>query len=59
MTKISELPRPERAKRYRAQAREARAKAMQCRDDMRTAFLKIAGHWDQLALEAEADAEAE
>ena len=56
MTRLSELPHRERAKRYRAQAREARVKAMQCKDDMRAAFLKIAGHWEQLALEVEADA---
>ena len=57
MSEIFRLPVRERAKRYRAQARETRAKAAQCKGEMRTAFLTIAGYWEQLALEAEADAE--
>jgi len=51
------LPARERAKRYRAHASEARAKAARCPGEIQAGFLKIAGYWDQLALEAEADAE--
>jgi hypothetical protein len=44
----------ERAKRYRAHARETRAKAAQCTGETRAGFFKISGYWEQLALEAEA-----
>jgi hypothetical protein len=57
MTEMSELPRRERAKRYRAQAGEARARAVKSKGEMRTAFGRIAEHWEKLALEAEADSE--
>jgi hypothetical protein len=57
LSEISKLPLRERAKRYRAHARETRIKAAQCTGEIRAAFLKIAGYWEQLALEAEASCE--
>ena len=44
----------ERGKRFREFAREARAYAAKSPDAMRSAFLEIAGHWDELARSAEA-----
>ena len=57
MTEISELPPRERAKRYRQMAREARLKAAACMGEIQATFIKSAGKWEQLALEADADAE--
>jgi hypothetical protein len=56
MTEISGLPRQERAKRYRELAREARVQAANSKAHTQAAFMKFAGQWEQLALEAEADA---
>lgn len=56
MSETSELPLRERAKRFRARAREARLKAAQCSGEMRDAFIKLAGNWELLATEAEDDA---
>jgi len=58
LTELSELPPRERAKRYRELAREARVHAANSKADKREAFVKLAGKWEQLALEAEAEAEA-
>jgi len=57
LAEIFRLPVRERSERYRARARETRVKASQCTGEIRLAFFKIAGYWEQLALEAEADAE--
>jgi hypothetical protein len=56
MTELSELSPRERAKRYRELAREARRKATQCLGNIQTAFLKCAGKLEQLALEADEEA---
>ena len=53
---MSELAPRERAERYRAQGREARIKATKCFGDTQAEFIRMAGHWEQLALEAEAEA---
>lgn len=58
MTELSELPPRERAKRYRELAREARLHAANSKADKRDAFVKLAGKWEQFALEAEAEAKA-
>lgn len=57
MSKISKLPLRERPERYRAHARETRIKAAQNTGEIRAAFVKIAGYWEQLALDAEARCE--
>ena len=56
MTELSDLPHRERAKRYREFARSARLEAASAKGEVRDAFIKVAGQWEQLALEAEADA---
>jgi hypothetical protein len=56
MTEISELPPRERAKRYRELAREAVHQAANSKGEAQAAFIKFAGQWAQLALEAENDA---
>ena len=55
MTELSELPSRERAKRYREMAWEARGQAAHSKAEMKAAFIKIAGQWEQLALEADAE----
>ena len=57
VTELSHLPHRERAKRYREFARNARLSAATATGDLRDVYVKIAGQWEQLALEAEADAE--
>jgi hypothetical protein len=57
LSETSNLPLPERVTRYRAQAHELRAKAAHYPSEIRAAFFRIAGYWEQLALEAEAKAE--
>jgi hypothetical protein len=59
LSELSGLPPRERAKRYRQLAREARVHAANSKADERAAFVKFAGKWEQLALEAEAEIEAE
>lgn len=59
MTDISRLPPRERATRYRELAREARLQAANSKADTKAAFVKFAGTWEQLALEAEAEAKDE
>jgi phytoene/squalene synthetase len=44
----------ERAKRYRAQANEIRAKAERYPNEIRASFLRIAEYWEKLAAEVEA-----
>jgi hypothetical protein len=53
---MSKLPPQERVKRYRAQALEARFKATTCTGEQQLAYIKLAGQWEQLALEADEDA---
>jgi hypothetical protein len=48
---------PERAKRYRAQAKEIRAKVERYPSEIRASFFQIAEYWEQLAADAEAKAE--
>jgi hypothetical protein len=59
LSEIFRLPVRERAQHYRARAHETRVKAAHCTGDIRAGFFKIAGYWEQLALEAEADAKEE
>ena len=56
VTELSDLPHRERAKRYRELARAARLDAASAKGEVRDGFIKVAGQWEQLALEAEADA---
>jgi hypothetical protein len=56
---MSKLPPRERAKAYRAQALEARLKAARSSGETQKAFIKLAGNWEQLALEAESDEKTE
>ena len=58
MTELSELPIRERVTRYRELARGARHQAANSKGEARTAFIKFAGQWEQLALEAENDAKS-
>ena len=59
MTELSELPPRERAKRYRQLGREARIHAASAKGDEQAAFIMYAGNWEQLALEADAEAKAD
>ena len=54
---MSKLPPRERAKQLRAQAMEARFKATTCTGEQQLSYIRLAGQWEQLALEAEADGE--
>ena len=56
LSEISKLPPWERAKRYRAQAMEARFKATTCTGDLQLSYIRLVGQWEQFALEAEAEA---
>jgi hypothetical protein len=56
LTDISKLAPAEQAKRYRAEAHSARVKAALCSGPIQASFIKMAGNWEQLALEAEAEA---
>ena len=58
MSELSDLPPRERAKRYRKLAREARIHAANAKAEEQAAFIRYAGKWEQLALEAEAEAKA-
>ena len=51
------LPPRERAKRFRELAREVRVRAANSKGEAQAAFVKLAGQWEQFALEAEAEAE--
>jgi hypothetical protein len=57
MTAISKARAAERAKRYRELAREARVQAARFKSVPRYegAYLRMAGRWEALALEAEED----
>ena len=61
MTAISERVACERAKRYRELANEARVLAARSRHVPRyeRAYASMAAHWEELALEADEDAQAE
>jgi hypothetical protein len=61
MTAISELVAFERAKRYRELAGEARVLAARSKHVPRyeRAYTSMAAHWEDLALEADSDAQAE
>ena len=54
MSETFSLPPRERAKRYRIQASEIRAKAERYPREIRASFFRIAEYWEQLAAEAEA-----
>jgi hypothetical protein len=56
---MSKLPPRERAKRFRAQALEARFKATTCTGEQQLSYIKLAGQWEQLAIEAEDEAKAD
>ena len=58
MSELSEQPPRQRAKRYRELAREARIHAANAKAEEQAAFIRYAGKWEQLALEAEAEAKA-
>jgi hypothetical protein len=58
LTELSELSPRKRAARYRELAREARVHAANSKADKREAFVKLAGKWEQLALEADSETEA-
>jgi len=60
MTAISELVAAERAKRYRELAREARVLAIRSKRVPRyeRAYASMAERWEELAVEADADAQA-
>lgn len=51
----SKLSLEERAKRYRAQAMDARLKAAKSTGELQDSYIRLAGQWEQLALEAEAE----
>ena len=53
---MSKLPPRERTKRYRTLAMEARFKATTCTGELQLSYIKLVGQWEQLALEAHADA---
>jgi hypothetical protein len=58
LSDTSKLPLPERAKRYRELGREARMKAASSKgEEAQASFIKLAGQWEQLAREAESDAD--
>ena len=59
MSDLSHLPHRERAKRYRYFAHAARLSAASAKGELREAYIKIAGQWEQLALEADEEAKAE
>ena len=59
MTDLSDLPPPERARRYRALEAEVSRLAEQSQGDIRTGFLSIARSWAQLAEELEAEIAAQ
>ena len=59
MSELFELPPRERAKRYRKLAREARVQAANAKGEEQAAFIRYAGKWEQLALEADAETKAE
>ena len=59
MTDLSALPPRERARRYRELAREAREKAATCTAELQRSFIRVAGKWEQHALEADAEAKDE
>jgi hypothetical protein len=59
VSEISQMPLRERAKRYRQLSREARIHAANAKGDEQAAFMMYAGKWEQLALEAEAEAKAD
>jgi len=58
LSELSEQPPRERARRYRELAREARIHAANAKAEEQAAFIRYAGKWEQLALEAEAEAKA-
>ena len=54
---LSMLPARERARRYDGLAREARLQASVSRHETQIALAKLAGHWEQLAREADAESD--
>jgi hypothetical protein len=49
------LPPRERAERFRELAREARVRAANSKGEAQATFVKLAGQWEQFALEADAE----
>ena len=45
-----------RAKRFRELAREARVRATNSKGEAQATFVKLAGQWEQFALQADAEA---
>jgi len=58
LSEMSKLPPSERAKHCRAHAMDARLKATTCSGDLQASYIKLAGQWEQLAQEAENEADA-
>ena len=54
---MSKLPFRERAKRYRAQAWDARLKAVKCTGELQLGYVALAGQWETLAKEADNQAD--
>jgi hypothetical protein len=55
MDDLSHLPGPDRAKRYRQLAADARHEAKRTKDAVRESYLIVAGQFDHLAVLADAD----
>ena len=59
LSEMSKLPFRERAKRYRAQALDARLKATKNQGELQSSYITLAGQWEQLVKEAENQADEE
>ncbi len=56
LSEMSKLPPSERARRCRAHAMDARLKATTCSGDLQASYIKLAAQWEQLAREADSEA---
>jgi hypothetical protein len=59
VAEMSKLPFRERAKRYYAQAWDARLKAAKSTGELQAAYIALAAQWEQLAKEADEHANKE
>jgi hypothetical protein len=59
LAQISKVPAAKRAARFRERAHQARVQAAHCKGEAQESYIKIAGQWEQLAREADAEAERE
>ena len=59
LSEMSKLPFRERAKRYRAQALDARLKATKSQGELQSSYITLAGQWEQLAKAADDHADEE